>query len=122
VSRRRPLAVLAAAAVAGLGGVILGEYAYDGLAVIGSAVVLGLFVAEAALAVAKETSTSLAVAYSALTVAGLGWAAWTSTGHRLGVLGVEAWLAFAAGAAAAGLRARPRSTPAGNPPASPPPA
>ncbi|MGH9190784.1 MAG: hypothetical protein ACRD0Q_12295 [Acidimicrobiales bacterium] len=118
-------AMAAAAGVAALGGLLLGEYAFDGLAVIGAGVVLGLFVSEAAVAVAKHRTMTLAAACSLFTVLGLLMAAWISTGHRLGAVGLEGFLALVAGAAAAGLRARPLRgtaprTPADNPPGSEP--
>lgn len=122
---RSGAAIAAAAGVAALGGLLLGEYAFDGLAVIGAGVVLGLFVSEAAVAVAKGRLAILAAACSIFTVLGLLMAAWISTGHRLGTIDGQGFLAFVAGAAAAGLRARPLRgtgprTPADNPPGSEP--
>jgi hypothetical protein len=109
---RPVVAVVVGAAVAGLGGVVLGEYAFAGVAVVASGVLLGLFVAEAALAVARSSSRLLALALAGLTAGGLGWAAWVSTGHRLGNVGVAGWLAVTLGAVAAALRTVTWRTPA----------
>jgi hypothetical protein len=104
---------------------VLGEYAFDGLAVIGAGLVLGLFVSEAAVAVAKDRPVFLTAACSVVTVLGLLMAAWISTGHRLGTVEIHGWVAFVVGAVAAGVRARPLRgtaprTPADNPPGSGP--
>ena len=106
------LAVVVGAAVAWLGGLVLGEYAFTGAAVVGSGVLLGLFVAGAALAVARSPSRILALALAGLTAAGLVWAAWVSTGHRLGNVSVVGWIAVTLGAVAAALRTLTWRTPA----------
>ena len=95
------------AIVAALGAAVLGEYTFDGLAVIGSGLVLGLFVAEAVVAVARGGSLVGAVAAGLLAAAGLVWAGWISTGHRLGTVGWKGWAAVVLGAAVASFRARP---------------
>lgn len=112
------LALLAGAAVAALGAAVLGEYSFGGPAVIGSGLLLGLFVAEAVLAVRGDGRNDVvgAVAGALLTALGLTWAAWISTGHRLGTLRWDGWLAVALGAVTAAFRLRPgagwRSRPA----------
>lgn len=108
------LSVAAGAAVAAVGAAVLGEYAFDGLAVIGSAVVLGLFVAEAVVAVGRGGSRPGAVVAAAATALGLVGAAWISTGHRLAVVGATGWAAVAAGALVAAVRARPPAAPGGS--------
>ena len=99
--------MLAGAAVAVVAGAVLGEYAFDGWAVMGAGVLVGLFVAEAMVAVARAGSRILAAFAAALTAGSLVWAAWTSTGHRLGTVGWKGWTAVALGAAAGAIRARP---------------
>jgi hypothetical protein len=101
------LSLLAGAAVAVLGAAVLGEYAFSGPAVVGSGIVLGLFVAEAVVSVARSGSGPGAAAGAVLTAAAMTWAGWISTGHRLGTVRWEGWLAVAAGAAVAAFRARP---------------
>jgi len=101
------LSLLAGTVVAALGAAVLGEYAFGGLAVIGSGLVLGLFVAEAVVAVARGGNRLGAAAAGVLTGAGLLVAGWTSTGHRLSAVGVEGWAAIVVGVAVATFRARP---------------
>lgn len=114
---RSVLGVVAGVAVAGVGALVLGEYAFRGLAVVGSGALLGLFVAEAALAVAVASGAgrlpagALAAVLAGVTAAGLTWAAWISTGHRLGAVGASGWLAVTLGAVAAALRTRWWRTP-----------
>ena len=104
---RTPLAVVAGIAVAAAAAAILGEYGFDGWAVVGSGLLVGLFVAEAMLAVARAGSRLLAAVAAVLAVCGLLGAAWTSTGHRLGTVGWKGWVAVALGAVAGAVRARP---------------
>lgn len=112
------LALVAGAAVAAFGAAVLGEYSFAGAAVIGSGALLGLFVAEAVLWVRGEEEPGtwpVAAAAALLTAAGLVMAAWIATGHRVGEVRWDGWLAVALGAVVAGFRLRPggrRRTPA----------
>lgn len=117
---RRALALLAGAAVAVGAGVVLGEYAFDGLAVVGAGIVVGLFVSEAAVAVAEGRAVLVAVGCGVFTVGGMLLAAWIATGHRLSSVEWEGWLAVALGAVAALLRAVPLRRATRTPPAPPP--
>jgi hypothetical protein len=99
--------VLAGAAVAVIGGAVLGEYGFDGLPVLGSGLLLGLFVAEGLLAVAKVGSWRGAAASGVLAAAAMAWAGWIANGHRLGDVRWMGWTAVALAAAAGGFRARP---------------
>lgn len=119
---RFTLSLVAGVAVAFVAAILLGEYAFDGLPVIGAGVVLGLFVSEATTSVAGRRSGLLAAAGAALTVGGMLGAAWISTDRRLSTVGVEGWLAVAVGAAAAAIRARPLRERPDTPPAEPEPA
>ena len=122
---RLPVAVAAAAAVGALGAVILGEYPFKGAVILGTGVVFGLFIAEAALAANRGPSPALAVASAAAALAAMTWAAWIATGHDLSYLGPAGWAAIPLTAAAAGLRTfrtwsrRAAGTPAGPAPAPP---
>jgi hypothetical protein len=113
---RVTLSLVAGAAVAFVAAVLLGEYAFDGLAVIGAGVVLGLFVSETTVSLARRRSLLLAGAGAAFTVAGMLGAAWISTDHRLSTVGLKGWLAVAVGAAAAAIRARPLRERSDSPP------
>jgi hypothetical protein len=119
---RFTLSLVAGAAVAYVGAVLLGEYAFDGLPVIGAGIVLGLFVSEATVSVARRRSAVLAGAGAVFTVAGMLGAAWITTDHRLSIVGWKGWLAVALGAAAAAIRARPLRERPDTPPAEPTPA
>ena len=103
---RQTLAVIAGAAVALAAAAILGEYGFDGWAVMGSGLLTGLFVGEAEVAVARRGSRPLAAAAAVLGAAGLLGAGWISTGHRLGTVSWKGWAAVALAAAAGAIRAR----------------
>ena len=77
------------------------------VAVVGSGVLTGLFVAEAVVAVARGGSRRLAVASGVLGAASILGAGWITTGHRLGTVAWKGWLAVALAAAAGAFRARP---------------
>lgn len=104
---RTPLSLVAGAAVAVVGAAVLGEYGFDGLAVLGSGLLLGLFVAEAVLAVARVGSVLGAAVSGVLAAASMTWAGWISSGHRLGTVRWMGWAGVALAAAAAAFRARP---------------
>ncbi len=104
---RTPLSVLAGVAVAVIGAAVLGEYGFDGLPVIGSGLLLGLFVAEGVLAVAKVGSLLGSVASGVLSAGSMVWAGWIANGHRLGTVRWMGWAAVALAAAAGAFRARP---------------
>ena len=105
---RPPLSVLAGVAVALVAAAVLGEYAFDGWAVVGSGVLVGLFVAEAMTAVAGVGTRWAAPVAAALATGAMLWAGWTSTGHRLGSVAWKGWAAVALAAAAGAFRARRR--------------
>src|SRR5437763_10092548 len=97
---RPVLAVLAGAAVAGLGAAILGEYQFDGVTGVAAGLIFGLFVAEAAVVVARGGTPVLGLACAVLTVAALVWAVHASIGARADLPGdvpALAWVAMAAG-------------------------
>ena len=111
------LSVLAGAAVAVIAAAVLGEYAFDGWAVVGSGILVGLFVGEAMVAVVRTTSGWTAAVAAALGAGSLLWAGWISTGHRLDAVAWKGWAAVALAAAAGAVRARrrgeaPRTRPA----------
>ena len=113
---RAVFAVAAGAAVAALGAVILGEYPFSGLVVVGAGVLLGLFVAEAVVAAGGARGRGPAAASAVLALAGLVWAAWIAENHDLGGVDPEGWLAVASGGAAAALRAKTLPAAAGSRP------
>lgn len=106
---RESLALVAGVAVGAVAAAVLGEYGFDGWAVVGSGVLTGLFVAEAALAVAGGGSRLLAAGSAAIAAGALLSAGWIATGHRLGTVGWKGWAAVALAGAAGAIRARPTS-------------
>lgn len=109
--------MLAGAVVAVIAAAVLGEYNFDGWAVIGSGALVGLFVAEAMLAVARRGTAVTAVGAAVLGAGAMVAAGWISTGHDLGTAPWKGWAAVALAAAAGAIRARPRPAAA---PSSPP--
>jgi hypothetical protein len=114
MSPRPLLGALAGAAVASLGAVILGEYPFSGVLVLGAGVLLGLFVAEAVVGVGGAQGRGPAAVSAVLALAGLVWAAWIAENHDLGAVDAEGWLAVVLGAAAAALRAKTPRAEAGS--------
>ena len=104
---RPPLALLAGLAVAVIAAGVLGEYNFDGWAVLGSGLLVGLFVAEAVVSVARGGSRLRAATSAGLAAGAMVWAGWIATGHRLGTVGWKGWTAVALAAGAGALRARP---------------
>ena len=116
---RAPFSVVAGAAVAAVAAAVLGEYAFDGWAVVGSGALAGLIVAEAMVAVAGGGSRLTALVAAALGAGAMVWAGWISTGHRLGTVPWKGWAAVALAAMAAAIRARPRPAAAPSTPPAP---
>ena len=114
--------MLAGALVASAAALLLGEYPFDGLIVLGSGLLVGLLVAETVISIGNWRGPVPAAACAALAAVGLVWAGWIAEGHELGRIAPEGWLAVVLGAAAAGLRAWWPGTTADSPPspASPP--
>jgi hypothetical protein len=99
------MAVVAGGLVAAAAALLLGEYPFDGLLVLGSGVLVGLLVAEAVVSVGTWRGPAPAAACALLSGAGLVWAGWIAEGHDLGRIAPEGWVAVVLGAAAAGVRA-----------------
>ncbi|HEX9531129.1 MAG TPA: hypothetical protein VF954_08325 [Acidimicrobiales bacterium] len=105
---RPVLAVVAAAAAAAIGALVLGEYSMSGLTPVVAGLLFGFGVAEVLLAAAPRpfpgpapwTVAAWAAAAAVLTDAGLGWAAWIQLRHRHQGVPGGVWLALAIGAAA----------------------
>jgi hypothetical protein len=96
-------------AVTALGAAILGEYQFDGLTGAVAGLIYGIFVAEAAVAVARRGSTWLAIVCAVLAVGGLGWAIRSSIGPRDSIpadIPAFGWAALVLAAGGAAVRAR----------------
>ena len=98
------LGLLAAAAVGALGAVILGEYTFNGLSVLGSGLIFGLFVGEVAVSVGRRRGVVPGLACAVIGGVAMVWSAWISTGHDLSFLEPEGWVAVGLAALAAGVR------------------
>ncbi len=102
---RAVLAVIAGAAVAAAGALLLGEYNFSGWPIFAGCVLLGLFVSEAVVSAGGRRGLQASAVSAGLATAGLMWGAWISSGRELSQLPSEGWIAVALGAAAAGLMA-----------------
>ena len=119
---RTVLAVAAALAVTIVGAAILGEYQFDGFTGAVAGLIYGIFVAEAAVAVARRGSPPLAAVCAVLAVGGLGWAIRASVGPRAsfpGDIPGLGWVALALAAAGGAVRARSSGRRAGDSPSGP---
>jgi hypothetical protein len=112
---RPPLALLAGLAVAVVAAAVLGEYNFDGWAVLGSGPLVGLFVAEAVVSVGRGGSRLRAGASAGLAAGAMVWAGWIATGHRLDLVSWKGWLAVALATGAGAIRARPAGAPRSRP-------
>jgi hypothetical protein len=91
--------------VAAAAALLLGEYPFDGLLVLGSGLLVGLLVAETVISVGNWRGPVPGVACAVLAAVGMVWAGWIAEGHELGRIAAEGWVAVVVGAAAGGLRA-----------------
>ena len=107
---RQLLAVVAGAAVAALGALIIGEYEMAGSIALIAGVVYALALAETMTAVAGEPHPALLLVVSALAGAGFAWGLWISTGRDLDFATTEGWAAvsIATGSAPWWLRSASR--------------
>ena len=101
---RQLLAVIAGAAVAAFGGLILGEYPFTGLTPYAAGLLFALVVAEVVISVGGQTGVLPALAAAICTAGGLGWAIWISSGEGLAPIPGGAWVALVIGVVVALLR------------------
>ena len=104
---RRILPVLAGAAVAAFGALIVGEYEFQGLLPLLAGLVLGLLVTEAVVLGGQWRGWVPAGAAAALGAAGMLWGGWIDSGQGLEAYPPLAWLGAAVAAAVALVRGRP---------------
>ena len=108
---RRPVSLLAGAAVAALGAKILGEYEFTGWFPFVAGVLFGLVIGEVVVSVGRWRGPVPAAAGALLAAGGLAWAGWIDSSEGLEPFPTLAWVAMALGAAAAALRALGRDAP-----------
>ncbi len=99
--------VVAGAAVAAFGALVVGEYELQGVLPVLAGVVLGLLVSEAVSLGGQWRGWVPAGVAAVLAAAGLLWAGWIDSGQGLERYPPLAWLGAAAAALTAGYRARP---------------
>jgi hypothetical protein len=111
--------IVLGAAVAGLGGWILGEYPFTGFTPYIAGVLFALVVTEVMLSISHRRDGVIAIAGALCTLAGLGLAVRISTGEGIDPIPIGGWVALGVGAVVALLRGgltawvgrRARSTP-----------
>lgn len=106
---RLALALLAGAAVAALGALVLGEYPFTGWTPYVAGPLFGLVVAEVVVSLARRRGPVVAVPAAAWASAGMAWAAWISSGRDWAYVPSAAWAGVGLAAAAAVFRAGRRS-------------
>lgn len=105
--RRAALAVIVAAAAAGFGAVVLGEYDLSGPVGLVAGAVFGAVVAEIAVTVAGPARPRrIDVMIAVVAGAGLAWAAYISSGRGVRPVPAGAWLGIVAGVVTAVLWVR----------------
>ena len=80
---RTPLAVVGSAALAALGGAILGEYTLNGALAVVGALLYGLVVAEVVVGVERRPSAVGSAVATVFPPIGWVWSLWISNGHHL---------------------------------------
>ena len=100
---RQAVAVLAGAATAAVGALILGEYELKGVMAIVAGVLFGVAVAEVVVAVAKHPGPAAAVATGVLTAAAMAWSGWIAAGRTWHFFGSGRWVALVVSLVAAPL-------------------
>lgn len=110
---RTAVAIVLGAAVAAIGGLILGEYPFTGVTPYIAGVLFALVVAEVIVSVSRRSGIVTAVAAAVCTVGGLGWAVWISSGEGIDPIPIGGWMALVVGAVVAlgrgGIRGLRRS-------------
>lgn len=112
---RRILGLGAAALLAAVGAVVLGEYDLRGTTAFVGGPLFGVAVCEVAVSVARRGDLVIAVGTALLASLGLTWALWISTNHFRNPIAPTAMAMVGLGAVAAfvwGLTSRGRSQPA----------
>ncbi|HEX2849582.1 MAG TPA: hypothetical protein VHN98_03480 [Acidimicrobiales bacterium] len=98
---RQVVAVLVGVAVAVVGAVVLGEYDLSGRTALLAGLLFGVALAEVMAGVARTADVAMSAAAGLLAEAGLVWALWISTGHRLDLASATGWAGVALGTVAA---------------------
>jgi len=100
---RQVAAVVAGAAAAAAGAIVLGEYDLSGRAALLAGLLFGVSLAEIVVSVGGVADVAMAAATALLAEGGLVWALWISTGHHLDLASGIGWAGVVVGALAAGV-------------------
>lgn len=106
---RRTLALLAAAGVAALTAVILGEYVLTARTAVAAGLVVGFLLAEVVLGIARWRGLLPALTGGVLAGGSLAWAGWIESGHGVAPIRGTVWLGVATAAVVTAVRLRPRA-------------
>lgn len=109
--------MVAGAAVAAFGALIVGEYEFDGALPVLAGLVLGLLVSEAVALGGQWRGWVPALISAVLAAAGILWGGWIDSGQGLETYPALAWAGAATAAVVAVVRTRPRPAPRRLPPA-----
>lgn len=105
---KRILPVVAGAAVAAFGALIVGEYEFEGVLPVLAGLVLGLLVSEAVALGGQWRGWVPAGVGAVLAAAGILWGGWIDAGQGIEAYPWMAWVGAAVAAAVALVRTRPR--------------
>jgi hypothetical protein len=100
---RQAVAVLAGAATAAVGALILGEYELKGVMALVAGALFGVAVAEVVVAVAKHPGLPVALTTGALAGAAMAWSGWIAAGRTWHFFGTARWVALGVSVVAAPL-------------------
>ena len=103
---RQAVAVLAGAATAAVGALILGEYELKGVMAIVAGVLFGIAVAEVVVAVAKHPGLRVALATGVIAAGAMAWSGWIAAGRTWEFFGTARWVALGVSVVAAPLWVR----------------
>jgi hypothetical protein len=98
------LALISGAAVAALGGLIMGEYPFRGFTPYIAGVLFGLVVSELIVSVAGRQNVVIGVASALCAGGGLAYAVWDDAGFGVRPIALAAWVGVAIGTIVAGAR------------------
>lgn len=101
---RAALGLVAAALVAALGALILGEYEFDGTLPFVAGPLFGLVIGEVVVGLGRSRGFPLAIAAGAIASAGIAWAGWIDASQGIEPVKGLVWVAAALAAAVAVVR------------------
>jgi hypothetical protein len=107
---RRTLALLAAAVVAVLTALLLGEYVLTAGTAVAAGLVVGFLLAETVLGIARWRGVVPATVGAVLAGGSLAWAGWIEAGRGVAPIRSTVWLGVAIAAVLTAVRLRPRPT------------